>query len=76
MIIYKEPTLSELLTMCMVTWNLGSERIALTAETSPPNCEQIFCKDGARYRVVAVCGSYSHTWADVLLADMEIKPCA
>ena len=75
MINYQEPTISELLTKCMVTWNLGSERIALTAETSPSTCEQIFCKDGARYKVVAVCGPYSYRWADVLLMSVEAEPC-
>lgn len=75
MIIYKEPTLSELLTKCMVTWNSGDERIALTAESNPPTCEQIFCKGDARYRVVAVCGPYSYRWADVLLMKMESEPC-
>ncbi|KAA5842270.1 hypothetical protein F2A37_16515 [Pseudomonas chlororaphis] len=76
MINYKEPTISELLTNCMVTWSLGKERIALTAEASPPTCEQIFCKDGARYKVIAVCGPYSYRWADVLLMGIEAEPCA
>ncbi|MCJ2375164.1 hypothetical protein [Pseudomonas sp. RGM 3321] len=76
MIHYKEPTISELLTKCMVTWNLGSERIALTAEASPPTCEQIFCKEGARYKIIAVFGPYSFRWADVLLLSMEAEPCA
>ncbi len=76
MINYREPTLAELLTKCMVTWNLGADRIALTAEANPPSCEQVFFKDGARYRVVAVCGPYSYRWADVLLVRMEGEPCA
>ncbi|WP_223509613.1 hypothetical protein [Pseudomonas sp. BF-RE-29] len=76
MIAYKEPTIHELLTKCMVTWNLGLERIALTAESGPPNCDQIFIKDELRYKVIAVLGPYSGRWADVMLVCAEAKPCA
>jgi hypothetical protein len=71
MIIYAQPSISDLMTKCMVAWSLGGEQIAVTAEASPPSVMDTFLMDAREYRIASVFGPYSYKWAVALIVPLE-----